>query len=443
MGGIMLTCVFEHFSSGTAILLTLAVILLSGFLVTRLTKLLKLPNVSGYIIAGILIGPHLLNLVPQNILDGMGFVSDIALAFIAFGIGRFFKKETLKETGGSVILITLSEALLAGILVTVTMYFVFRLDFALALLLGAIATATAPASTLMTINQYHARGKFVSVLLQVVALDDVVCLLVFSVAAAVVNASRDGSVSISDVLLPIAYNIGAMILGVIFAWILSRLLGPKRSTDNRLILAIAMLLGLSGVCSIFDISPLLSCMIFGAVYMNKTKDDELYRQINHFTPPVMSVFFVMSGMNLDVGALSAFGIVGVVYFLVRIIGKYIGAYLGCLAVKSEKNVRNYLGIALIPQAGVAIGLAYLAERILPEDIGNLLMTIVLASSVLYELIGPVSAKFALIRSGAIRKRTDKEEKTVVSPSPHVPEIPEVSVTDMTEKEEDKTAVTRQ
>lgn len=443
MGGIMLTCILEHFSSGTAILLTLAVILLSGFLVTRLTKLLKLPNVSGYIIAGILIGPHLLNLVPQSILDGMGFVSDIALAFIAFGIGRFFKKETLKETGGSVILITLSEALLAGILVTVTMYFVFRLDFALALLLGAIATATAPASTLMTINQYHARGKFVSVLLQVVALDDVVCLLVFSVAAAVVNASRDGSVSISDVLLPIAYNIGAMILGVIFAWILSRLLGPKRSTDNRLILAIAMLLGLSGLCSIFDISPLLSCMIFGAVYMNKTKDDELYRQINHFTPPVMSVFFVMSGMNLDVGALSAFGIVGVVYFLVRIIGKYIGAYLGCLAVKSEKTVRNYLGIALIPQAGVAIGLAYLAERILPEDIGNLLMTIVLASSVLYELIGPVSAKFALIRSGAIRKRTDKEEKTVVCPAQHVPEIPEVSVTDMTEKEEDKTAVTRQ
>lgn len=443
MGGIMLTCILEHFSSGTAILLTLAVILLSGFLVTRLTKLLKLPNVSGYIIAGILIGPHLLNLVPQSILDGMGFVSDIALAFIAFGIGRFFKKETLKETGGSVILITISEALLAGILVTVTMYFVFRLDFALALLLGAIATATAPASTLMTINQYHARGKFVSVLLQVVALDDVVCLLVFSVAAAVVNASRDGSVSISDVLLPIAYNIGAMILGVIFAWILSRLLGPKRSTDNRLILAIAMLLGLSGLCSIFDISPLLSCMIFGAVYMNKTKDDELYRQINHFTPPVMSVFFVMSGMNLDVGALSAFGIVGVVYFLVRIIGKYIGTYLGCLAVKSEKTVRNYLGIALIPQAGVAIGLAYLAERILPEDIGNLLMTIVLASSVLYELIGPVSAKFALIRSGAIRKRTDKEEKTVVCPAPHVPEIPEVSVTDMTEKEEDKTAVTRQ
>ena len=261
----MLTNFLDRFSPGTAILITLSIILLSGFLVTRLTKLLKLPNVSGYIIAGILIGPHLLNLVPQSIVDDMSFVSDIALAFIAFGIGRFFKKETLKETGASVIVITLLEALLAGVLVTVVMYFCFGLDLMLALLLGAIATATAPASTLMTINQYHARGKFVSMLLQVVALDDVVCLLVFSIVAAIVNAVETGSVSAASVLLPIAYNIGAMILGAVFALILARLLSsPKRSTDNRLILAIAMLLGLSGLCSIFDISPLLSCMIFEA-----------------------------------------------------------------------------------------------------------------------------------------------------------------------------------
>ena len=407
-GLIMLTNFLDRFSPGTAILITLSIILLSGFLVTRLTKLLKLPNVSGYIIAGILIGPHLLNLVPQNIVDNMSFVSDIALAFIAFGIGRFFKKETLKETGASVFVITLLEALLAGVLVTVVMYFCFGLDLMLSLLLGAIATATAPASTLMTINQYHARGKFVSVLLQVVALDDVVCLLVFSIVAAIVNAVETGSVSAASVLLPIAYNIGAMILGAVFALILTRLLSsPKRSMDNRLILAIAMLLGLSGLCSIFDISPLLSCMIFGAVYMNMTRDDELYRQINNFTPPIMSIFFVLSGMNLDVGALSAFGIVGIVYFLVRIVGKYLGAYLGCLAVKSEKPIRNYLGVALIPQAGVAIGLAYLAKRILPDEIGNLLMTIILASSVLYELIGPACAKFALIRSGAIKKEALK------------------------------------
>jgi len=414
---IMLTNFLDRFSSGTAILITISIILLSGFLVTRLTKLLKLPNVSGYIIAGILIGPHLFNLVPQNIVDNMSFVSDIALAFIAFGIGRFFKKETLRETGASVIVITLLEALLAGVLVTMVMYFCFRLDLMLSLLLGAIATATAPASTLMTINQYHARGKFVSVLLQVVALDDVVCLLVFSVVAAIVNAVETGNVSAASVLLPIAYNIGAMILGFVFAFVLARLLSPKRSTDNRLILAIAMLVGLSGLCSIFDISPLLSCMIFGAVYMNMTRDDELYRQINNFTPPVMSIFFVLSGMNLDIGALSAFGIVGIVYFLVRIVGKYFGAYLGCLMVKSEKSIRNYLGVALIPQAGVAIGLAYLAKRILPDEIGNLLMTIILASSVLYELIGPACAKFALIRSGAIKKEALKDGKTPKSSNP--------------------------
>lgn len=441
----MLTNFLDHFSSETTILITLAIILLSGFLVTRLTKLLKLPNVSGYIIAGILIGPHLLNLVPQGIVNNMGFVSDIALAFIAFGIGRFFKKETLKETGASVIVITLFEALLAGILVTVVMYFCFRLDLMLSLLLGAIATATAPASTLMTINQYHARGKFVSMLLQVVALDDVVCLLVFSVVSAVVNAMVTDSVSAASVLLPIAYNVGAMILGIVFALILAKLLSPKRSTDNRLILAIAMLLGLSGLCSIFDISPLLSCMIFGAVYMNMTRDDELYRQINHFTPPVMSIFFVLSGMNLDIGALSAFGIVGIVYFLVRIAGKYLGTYLGCLAVKAEKPIRNYLGVALIPQAGVAIGLAYLAKRILPDEIGNLLMTIILASSVLYELIGPACAKFALIKSGAIKKEALKGGRLPEAPNPAAVFIPEptfekTEATEETETSEEHTPV---
>lgn len=414
----MLNFLFDRFSNETGILIALSIILLAGFLMTRITKLLKLPNVSGYIIAGILIGPHLLGLIPQNIVSGMGFVSDIALAFIAFGIGRFFKKEVLKETGASVIVITLFEALLAGVLVTAAMYFIFRLDLGLSLLLGAIATATAPASTLMTINQYHARGKFVSVLLQVVALDDVVCLLVFSVIAAVVNAMEVGTVSVSSVLLPLAFNIGAVVIGIVFALILSCLLSPRRSRDNRLILAIAMLLGLSGLCSIFDISPLLSCMIFGAVYVNKTRDDELYRQINHFTPPIMSIFFVVSGMNLDVGALATFGVVGVAYFLVRIVGKYLGSYLGCVVTKAEKPIRNYLGAALIPQAGVAIGLAYLARRILPDEIGNLLMTIILASSVLYELVGPVCAKLALIRSGAIKKEAlaRRKEAALAAPS---------------------------
>ena len=184
----MFDCILEKLPDGTAILLSLAILLLAGFLMTRITKLLKLPNVSGYIIAGIIIGPHLLNLIPMRIINGMSFFSDIALAFIAFGVGRFFKKDTLRETGWGVIVITVLEALLAGAIVFAAMYFACGLDLGLSLLLGAIATATAPASTMMTINQYHARGKFVSILLQVVALDDVVCLLVFSAAASVIGA---------------------------------------------------------------------------------------------------------------------------------------------------------------------------------------------------------------------------------------------------------------
>jgi len=396
-----------------AVLLSLAVILLIGFASTRLTKRVGLPYVSGYIVSGILIGPHLLGLIPQSVVSNMGFVSDIALSFIAFGVGRFFRRETIRSTGRAVLIVTVLEALLAGALVTAAMALVFRLDWNLSLLLGAIATATAPASTLMTINQYKAKGAFVDVLLQVVALDDVVCLLVFSIASAWVSAGAGGGATFAGVALPLLYNLGAMGLGALFGLLLSKMLPPSRSRDNRLILAIAMLLGLSGICAAFDVSPLLACMVFGAVYINHTSDKKLFKQLNRFTPPVMILFFVVSGMKLNLPMLSAFGLVGVGYFLIRILGKYAGAYIGCLFTGLPVKTRRYLGAALVPQAGVAIGLAYLAERILPPDIGSLLVTIILASSVLYELIGPACAKMALIRSGAIRK----EDAAAPAPEP--------------------------
>lgn len=405
----------ESLNTTTVILIGLSVILLAGFLFTRLTKKIGLPNVSGYIVAGILIGPHCLRLVPQELVTNMGFVSDIALAFIAFGVGRFFKKETLRDAGLSVIVITLFESLIAGILVTLFMSLVFQMDLSMALLLGAIATATAPASTMMTINQYHARGEFVNTLLQVVALDDVVCLLVFSIVAAVVTAMEYGTLSVGSIALPVLYNLGFMALGAAFGLLLHRLLWPHRSTDNRLIITVALLLGLSGLCTIFDVSPLLSCMVLGAVYRNKAHDKELFRQLNVFTPPIMLIFFVVSGMNLDIAMLGSFGLAGLGYFLIRIAGKYLGAWLGCLAVKSSLPVRRYLGVALVPQAGVAIGLAYLARRILPDEIGSLLMTIILASSVLYELIGPACAKTALFHSGAIR--TEHARTASAEPEP--------------------------
>ncbi len=386
----------------TLILLSLASILLAGFLMTRLTKLVKLPNVTGYILAGVVIGPYVLNWIPRDMVDSMGFVSDIALAFIAFSAGRFLKKEAFQETGLGILVITLFESLLAGILITVSMRFIFHLDWDFSLLLGAIAMATAPASTMATIRQYHARGSFVNTLLQVVAIDDAVCLIAFSIAVAIINTDAVTRMAPSEIIWPIVYNLIALAIGFLSGTLLSKLMTPRRSEDNRLILTIALLLGIAGLCAAFDISPLLSCMLYGTTYINRTKDKLLYQQVERFTPPVLSMFFVISGMNLDLSTFRTLGIIGAAYFLIRIIGKYAGAYLGCWLTQTSRAIRTYLGFALVPQAGVAIGLAFLGKRMLPDVAGNMLLTIILSSSVLYELVGPPSAKFALVRSGAIK-----------------------------------------
>lgn len=400
---------FNQVNDITLILSSLSIMLFAGFLVTRLCKLLKLPYVSGYIIAGILIGPHILNLIPKQMITGMGFISDIALAFIAFNVGKFFKLEVIKNTGIKVIVITLFESLIAGIVVTLSMHWIFNLSWDFSLVLGAIATATAPASTTMTIRQYGAKGNFVDTLLQVVALDDVICLLIFSIVIAICNRDASASMSIMDILLPIAHNLIVIVFGFICGWILSKLLRPARSQDNRLILVVAMLLALTGICGFLNISPLLSCMICGATYINLTKDFGLYEQLDNFAPPVLSLFFIYSGINLDITVLKTVGIIGIAYFFIRIIGKYVGSWLGAYVTHQDAKTQKYLGLALIPQAGVAIGLAYLGQRILPTDIGNLLLAIILSSSVLYELVGPISAKIALIYSGAIPKQAKSQE----------------------------------
>lgn len=394
-------------SEGTQVLLILSIILFAGFIITRLTNTLNLPKVSGYILAGILIGPCGLNLIPAEMIGHMGFVSDLALAFIAFGVGKFFKKEVIKKTGSKIIIITLFETMAAGILVTLFMTVCFGLDPGFAFILGAIATATAPASTMMTINQYKAKGEFVDTLLQIVALDDVVCLMAFSIVAAIAGSAGGEGVAVKEIILPVVYNVLALVFGFFCGYFLSRLLIPTRSKDNRLILAIAMLVGISGICAWLSISPLLSCMVFGASYINLTRDKKLYRQLNNFSPPVMSIFFIVSGMNLDIKSLKTVGSIGIGYFLLRIIGKYAGTFLSCLITRTSREIRNYMGLALIPQAGVAIGLAFLGQRLLPEEKGKLLLTIILSSSVLYEMAGPLSAKSALVLSGSIP--SDKTE----------------------------------
>ena len=405
----MLNPLYDKLQSNAAvIIISLAIMLLCGFLMTRVTKKLKLPNVTAYIVTGIIIGPFCLDLLPQTFIAGTGFLADIALAFIAFSTGEFFKFSKLRNNAGKVLVITLAEAMLASVVVFILAYWILNLNLAFSIVLAALASATAPASTMMTIRQTGAKGDFVDTLLQVVAYDDIVALLAYSIAISIAIASTTGAaVGFGSIVLPILKNLGVLALGGVWGLFMKLLIQKKRSTDNRLIISLALILSFCGICSAMDISPLLGCMAMGTVYINTSGDEKLFMQLNYFSPPILLLFFVRSGASFDLNALikpsGAIGgvpllLIGVLYFFVRIIGKYAGAFLGCLVTKKPKETRNYFGLALIPQAGVAIGLAAIGARALGGEMGVALETIILASSVLYELVGPGCAKLSLYLS---------------------------------------------
>ncbi len=402
--------------TAAGVIASVALMLICGFAMTRLTRLARLPNVTAYIISGILLGPYVLRLVPQPVIDGMDFLSDIALAFIAFSTGEFFRLSSLKKNGMKVVVITLLEAMMATVIVFCVMYFGLHLNLAFSIVLAALASATAPASTVMTIRQTGAKGDFVETLLQVVALDDLVGLVAYSVSISVALAALSGK-GFQPMLLfrPILMNIGVLLLGGVFGFILKLLIPVDKSTDNRLIISVALLFSFCGICAMLDISPLLGCMSMGTVYINTSNDEKLFQQLNYFSPPILLLFFVRSGLNFKLDALvnssetvgaTPLLVVGILYFLFRIVGKYGGAFLGCLLAKKPRQVRDFLGLALIPQAGVAIGLAALGARTLGGETGIALNTIILASSVLYELIGPACAKLSLYLSGSYSNKLE-------------------------------------
>ncbi len=411
-------------SDSAAAILTLALILAAGFLTTRVTKLARLPHVTGYLLAGILIGPELLGLVPAETVRTLDVVTDIALALIAFSTGKFFKLAKLRSNGPKAIILTLFEALTAAVAVALTMRWVFHLSWEFCLLLGAIGSATAPASTMMTIRQYHAKGPFVDTILQVTALDDAVALIAFSVCAAVAQAiNADGRFSLRVMGLPLLFNLLSIAMGFAAAFLLRLLIVRRHSQDHRLVVVMTTILSLTGICSIMEVSPLLCCMVLGATYRNISDDKELFRQVSNFAPPVLLIFFVVSGMKLNLHALASAGIIGVAYFLIRIAGKYAGAFIGSMVCKLPKNIRNYLGMALCPQAGVSIGLAALGQRLLPPDMATLLSTIILSSAVLYELVGPAAAKASLFLSGTIIPEENGKREEPVAPSSRTKAIP--------------------
>mgnify|MGYP002579803291 CR=1 FL=1 len=379
-------------SPAALIIIPLAIMFFCAFGMTRITKRLRLPSVTAYLTAGILIGPCCLNLIPQPMIEKTDFLADLALCFIAFSAGEFFKLETLRKNGWKVVWVTIAEACAASLVVFGVTRFLLGLTLPFCVVLAALASATAPASTMMTIRQTGAQGELVDTLLQVVALDDVVSLLAYSAAIAFALHSLTGRSSdpVGDLLVPIGTTLGMLVLGSVCGLLLKWLLPATRTTDNRLILALGVLFAFCGLCDMLEVSPLLGCMSMGMVYINLTDDKRLFQQLNYFSPPILLLFFVRSGLSFNLGALTdtlgASGsvpllLVGLLYFAGRIAGKYAGAYVGALLAGKGKGVRNYLGLALIPQAGVAIGLAAMGARTLGGETGQALQTIILSSSV--------------------------------------------------------------
>ncbi len=395
--------------SAAQIIISVSLILMGGFAMTRLTKRIRLPSVTAYIFVGILLGPVCFDLIPQSIIDGTEFVSDISLAFIAFGVGEFFKISAIKRTGLSAVGVALIEAAIVFGVMLAVLHLILGLGLAISVVLSALASATAPTSTMMTIRQTRSKGAFVDTLLQVMAFDNVLSLIIYSIAlSAAISLSR-GSFSTSSILLPIASNVAAILIGAVFGVVLKLLLGEKRSTDNRLIIAVGMLFAFCALCAALDVSPLLGCMAIGSVYINLTGDGKLFLQLAYFSPPITLIYFVRSGLNFKFSALTESGsldgqlflVIGLVFFGARFILKYAGAFLGSVILKRPKEVRHFLGMALMPQAGVAIGLAALGARSLGGELGSALETIVVFSSILYEFVGPPLAKLSLSLSKSV------------------------------------------
>ncbi len=396
----------ERTNQNAVVILCIALVLFTGFLMTRITKKCKLPDVTAYLFTGILLGPYVLNMIPDYVISGMDFITDIASAYIAFGVGKYFKLDTLRQNGKKMIFITLMEAFTAAVLTFLVMYFIFDLSLYFSLLVAAIATATSSASTMMTIRQYKAKGEMVNTILEVIALDNVIALIAFSICSAVVSQMEGSGTHnvFHTFVLPVILNILVIIVGGICGYLLKWIISVNRTREHGLILINAVIFGIAGLCACLSVSPLLACMMMGMVYVNIRKDKKLFKDVNFFSGPIMLLFFFLSGMRLNIPMLLTAGAIGLGYFFVRIIGKYLGARVGCKLCGSSVPVQKYLGLALIPQTGVSVGLAALGQRLLPEDAGILLTTIILSSGILYEIAGPACAKGALFLSGAIAEK---------------------------------------
>lgn len=398
-------------------ILGVALAMVFGLILNRVMKLFNLPNVTGYLIAGILVGPYCINILNAENVKDISFISTIALGFIAFSIGGEFKLDSIKRLGGKVLTITFMQAFCAIAFVMASLFVVQAIDETLIstpaiLILSAIATATAPAATLMVVRQYKARGPVTETLLPVVAFDDAIGLIVFAICFGIAKVlAGGGEVSAKTLaLLPFLEIFLSLAIGCALGLILAGVCKLFKASSNRLCCMVAMVLVAVGLCEIeilgVHMSSLLICMMLGATFTNARKDAIVILDgQERWTPPLFMLFFVISGATLDLAIIPYIGVIGVVYVLFRSLGKYLGSYFGGLITKADKNVRNYLGITLLPQAGVAIGMAQtVASESALAGVSQSIVTVVLCATLIYEIFGPLLTKVCLKKAGEITEK---------------------------------------
>ncbi len=411
-------------------LLSVSFALLAGLIMTRFFKPLKLPSVTAYLIAGVLIGPYCIGALGLN---GVGFnsaeavgslslVSEVALGFIAFSIGNEFRLNELKKTGRQALVIGILQALAATFMVDLVLYIIHlmmpdKFTLSQVITLGAIATATAPAATLMVVRQYKAHGPLTKLLLPIVALDDAVGLIVFAVSFGIAKTLVSGSVDLISIIVnPLVEIACSLLLGAVMGWILTQLEKLFNSNTNRLNLTIGVVF-LTASLSMMEFSiglvhvqfsSLLTCMMLGTVFCNICPlSADLMTASDKWTSPLFALFFVISGAELELSVFTQISIVliGVAYIISRSAGKYIGTFLSAKLTKCSPQICKYLGITLLPQAGVALGMCTTAMQLGTE--GALIRNITLFAVLVYELVGPLFTRMALTAAGEIKPMSDE------------------------------------
>ena len=406
------------------ILLSVSIAVLAGLLMTRAFKPFKLPSVTAYLIAGVLIGPYFLGslhinglgFVSEEAVGSLALISEVSLAFIAFSIGSEFRLEELKKTGKQAFVIGIFQALVATLFVDLALFAVHlmmpdKLSVAQLITLGAIATATAPAATLMVVRQYKANGPLTKLLLPIVALDDAVGLIVFAVSFGIAKSLVSGSVDLISIIVnPLVEIVASLALGALMGWVLTQLEKLFNSNTNRLNMSIALVFLAASISMIdFHVGPvhvsfssLLVCMMLGTVFCNICPlSEDIMERTDKWTSPLFALFFVVSGAELQLSVFkdSAIIIIGIVYIVFRCLGKYFGTKFSAKATKCSPEICKYLGITLFPQAGVALGMCATAMQL--GEQGSLIRNITLFAVLIYELVGPLMTKNALMKAGEI------------------------------------------